>query len=306
MHSTLKPLRIQRLGYRLGFLSLLTLLCSGPAWAADPFRTGRDARPIGPSLQSAFEDFFRLGSYQNSGTKLDQAQIENPGEPLVYTLQAALAYQNRQKEQFLTTIPKIREVAQQLEAKDPARSHLYRGIAQGLAGYFIKDKLSALAQTVTYASSMLLEIDKAHQLAPNDPEINLIVGYVNTVLRKYDDAIKNFEKAGPAYLAYRGQALVYRDTKNYPKAQEMVEKALAAAPQNPDLLYLKGQILALQRKPAEAVAFFDQALKLGEQLPEGTKKQILKERNSQATRLPMSSPVPSPLLSPAPSPLPSP
>jgi tetratricopeptide (TPR) repeat protein len=242
---------------------------------------------MGPALESAFEDFFRTGEFQKASQKLTKAQSENPNEPLVYTLQAALAYLNGQRDKMLEMTQKTREVSQTIESKDAARSHLYRGIAQGLEGssYYLKDGLTGIPKALTYVSSMFLEIDKAKQLAPDDPEVNLLVGYIDTLLNKYDDALQEFRKAGPPYLSYRGQALVYRDTKVYPKAQVMVDKALEAAPQNPDLLYLKGQILALQNKPTEAIALFDQALTLGKQLPESTKKQIRIERTNQMTQI---------------------
>jgi tetratricopeptide (TPR) repeat protein len=271
----------------MGLLVSIVLCCASPALAQDPFRTGPDARPIGPALGSAFEDFFRTGEFQKASQKLTKAQKENPNEPLVYTLQAAIAYLNGQRDKMLELTQKTRDVSQAIEAKDAARSHLYRGIAQGLEGssYYLKDGLSGIPKALTYVSSMFLEIDKARQLAPDDPEVNLLVGYINTLLNKYDDALGQFRKAGPPYLSYRGQALVYRDTKAYPKAQAMVEKALAAAPKNPDLLYLKGQIFALQSNPTEAIALFDQALTVGKQLPESTRKQISIERTNQMTQL---------------------
>jgi tetratricopeptide (TPR) repeat protein len=263
----------------IGLLVTLILLYTSPALAKDPFRTGSDARPIGPALESAFEDFFRTGEFQKASQKLSKAQTENPNEPLVYTLQAALAYLNGQRDKMLEMTQKTRDVAQVIESKDAARSHLYRGIAQGLEGssYYLKDGLTGIPKALTYVSSMFLEIDKAKQLA--------LVGYINTLLNKYDDALQEFRKAGPPYLSYRGQALVYRDTKAYPKAQLMVDKALVAAPQNPDLLYLKGQIFALQSRPTEAIASFDQALTIGKQLPESTKKQIRIERTNQITQI---------------------
>jgi tetratricopeptide (TPR) repeat protein len=286
MQTSLKQLRMKSLIRRCAVLPLAILLFANAASAADPFRVGIKARPIGSSLQSAFEDFFRYGRYQSSNQKLTKAEAENPNEPLVYTLLAATAYQNQQKEAFLTTLPKIRAASKAIAAKDVARSHLYQGIAQGLEGYFLKDSVTDLPKTLTYASSMLMEIDKAHQLSPNDPEINLFVGFINMVLGKRDEALTNFQKAGPPYLALRGQALVYRDTKDYPNAQTAVDKAIAAAPKNPELLYLKAQILSLQKNPVEAVKFFDQAIKLGDQLPQGTLKQINKERSSQLAQLP--------------------
>jgi tetratricopeptide (TPR) repeat protein len=240
------------------------------------------------SLEGAFEDFFRRGNYLNSGQKLTIAQTENPKEPLVYTLQAALAFLNEQPDQMKALAQNAYKVSETLKTKDKARSHLYRGISQGLEGtsYYLKDNGAAgVAMAFTFVPSMLMEIDKARQLAPDDPEVNLIVGYVNTVLNKYDDALAAFRKAGPSYLADRGQALVYRDKKDYPQALQMVEKAITAAPQNPELLYLKAQILASQQQPLQAVTFFDKALSLGKQLPESTKKQIRKERSKQIAKL---------------------
>ena len=106
------------------------------------------------------------------------------------------------------------------------------------------------------------------------------------VLGKNDEALQNFQKAGPPYLALRGQALVYRDTKDYANAQRAVDKAIAIAPQNPELLYLKAQILVLQKNPTEAMKYFDQSLKLGTELPADTLKQINKERSAIISLVP--------------------
>jgi tetratricopeptide (TPR) repeat protein len=282
----------RQFGRVVSILSCLALLGGGTAIAADPFRTGTEARPIGSALESAFHDFFRNGSYLNSSQKLKAAELENPREPLVYTLQAALAYMNEQPDKMLSLARKTGTVAQAMGSKDKARSHLYQGLAQGLEGasYYLKDGDAGLLKAFPNVSSMLLEIDKARQLAPADPEVNLVVGYVQTILasqkmKPYSDALQSFNKAKPSYLALRGQALIYRDTKDYSQAQAMVEKALVDAPTNPELLYLKGQILALQQKPVDAIAFFDKALTLGKQLPESTKKQIRKERSSQVAKV---------------------
>lgn len=275
----------------LTVLSCFALLSGGSAIAADPFRTGVAARPIGPALESAFEDFFRHGSYLNSSQKLSIAESENPKEPLVYTLQAALAYMNEQPDQMLSLAKKTASVAQAMKTQDKARSHLYLGIAQGLEGasYYLKDRDFGLVRALPNVTTMLAEIDQARKLAPTDPEVNLIVGYVEAILanqkmKRHEDALTSFRKAQPSYLALRGKALVYRDAKDYPQAAAMVEKALADAPKNPELLYLKGQILALQQKPVEAITYFDKALSLGRQLPESTKRQIRKERGSQISK----------------------
>jgi tetratricopeptide (TPR) repeat protein len=275
-------------------LPFAALLFSSTVLAADPFRTGANARPFGSALEKAFEDFFRTGNYLNSSRKLTAAQAENPNEPLVYTLQAALAYMNNQPQRVQAFAEQTRKVSLALEATDKARSHLYRGLADGLEGasYYLKDGEGSIGFVLPKAASMLKEINQAHKMAPEDPEINLVVGYINTVLsklplqsNKYNEALASFRKATPSYLAFRGKALVYRDTKNYPQAMTMVDQALKDAPQNPDLFYLKAQIFALQKNHAEAVTFFDKALSLGKQLPESTKKQIRRERTSQIRKL---------------------
>jgi tetratricopeptide (TPR) repeat protein len=276
-------------------LPLATLLLSSTVLAADPFRTGANARPFGTALEKAFEDFFRTGNYLNSSRKLMAAQAENPNEPLVYTLQAALAYMNNQPQRLQSFAEQTRKVSLALDKTDKARSHLYRGLADGLEGasYYLKDGDVGLLAAFPKITAMILEIDKARQISPEDPEVNLIVGYINTVeaklpgrAKKYEEAIASFRKANPSYLSFRGQALVYRDTKNYPQAMMMVDQALKDAPQNPDLFYLKAQIFALKKQPAEAVTLFDKALSMGKQLPESTKKQIRKERTSQVNKLP--------------------
>ncbi|AGY56896.1 cellulose synthase subunit BcsC [Gloeobacter kilaueensis JS1] len=274
---------------QLFLAGLAALMLSGswrtlPAQAADPFRTGGAARPIGPALQGAFEDFFKRGDYQNAAQKLELAQRQNPDEPLVFTLQAALAYQNGQVDRLLTLAKKTRDVAQAMASKDPSRSHLYTGLAQGLeaSSYYLKDGFIALPKMLTFVPSMFLEFKAARETAPDDPEINLFVGYIDTLLTKHDEAIREFRKAAPNYLSMRGQALAFRDKKLYDDALGMVDQALAAAPSNPDLYYLKGQILALKGRAAEAVDQFDRALAAGDQLPEGTRKQIERERGVQA------------------------
>jgi tetratricopeptide (TPR) repeat protein len=263
---------------------LLALMASSqPAYALDPFRTGATARPLGSYIQGAFEDFFRTGDYQNAAQKLTKAQVQNPDEPLVFTLQAVLAYQNGQVEQMVALAKKTRQIADALEAKDPCRSHLYAGLSQGLEGssFYLKDGVLGLPKVLTYVPGMFSEINRARDVSPDDPEVNLFVAYIDVLLGKQDQAIDEFRKAAPSYLSFRGQALAYRDKKAYDDALSMAEKGLAAAPKNPDLFYLKGQILGLQGKAVQSVTFFNKALDTGKQLPEGIRKQIIHERDIQ-------------------------
>lgn len=272
-------------GFRAGGLAGLLLIgaATTPVRAADPFRTGSAARPIGPALQAAFEDFFRNGDYLNAAQKLSKAQQQNPDEPLVYALQAAIAYQDRQIPRIVELAQKTREVAQALEIKDPTRAHLYLGLAQGLEGssFFLRDGIIGLPKVLTYVPGMFSEINKARETGPDDPEVNLFVGYIDVLLTKQDVALAEFRKAAPTYLSYRGQAIAYRDKKEYDQGLVMVEKALAVAPLNADLYYLKGQFFALKGQPQQAIELFDKSLRIGKQLPESTRKQILSERQQR-------------------------
>ncbi|MGB7417184.1 MAG: tetratricopeptide repeat protein, partial [Thermosynechococcaceae cyanobacterium] len=93
-------------------------------------------------------------------------------------------------------------------------------------------------------------------------------------------AIKKLKDyAAPNYLAWRGLALAYRDHGTPEQAMNAVDQALTAAPNNPELLYLKAQILRKQDKLADSRKMFDQALAQKAQLPAGLVKQIAKERS---------------------------
>ena len=57
-----------------------------------------------------------------------------------------------------------------------------------------------------------------------------------------------------------------------------MDVALEAAPNNPDLLYLKAQILRRLDRTAESQEFFAQALAYADQLPAATSRQIAFEQ----------------------------
>jgi tetratricopeptide (TPR) repeat protein len=65
-----------------------------------------------------------------------------------------------------------------------------------------------------------------------------------------------------------------RDLGRYSEAQNQVDKALAAAPNNPDLLYLKAQILFLQQQYEASLPFYRSALSYADQLPASTVRQM--------------------------------
>ncbi|MFM7367253.1 MAG: tetratricopeptide repeat protein, partial [Sphaerospermopsis kisseleviana] len=133
----------------------------------------------------------------------------------------------------------------------------------------------------------------------NDPELNLIKGYMNLMLAvnlpfiSPDQAIEQLEQnAAPGYLVDRGIALAYRDLKKYPQALKYVDRALKNTSDNPEIYYLKAQILYLQGNKEksqnvvkEAIAYFEKALTKKSQLPASLVKQIESERNQAKNRL---------------------
>ncbi|MEM7593358.1 MAG: hypothetical protein AAF383_17885, partial [Cyanobacteria bacterium P01_A01_bin.83] len=142
-------------------------------------------------------------------------------------------------------------------------------------------------------------LDRAEDAAPNDPELNLIKGYmdlllaVNLPFSKPEQAIARFESyAAPNYLVERGLAVAYRDLKKYNQALKYANLALETAPENPEHYYLKGQILRKIGKQkndpeilAEALANFELALKSSEQLPEFILTTLEREHQSTIKKI---------------------
>ncbi|MGB3613565.1 MAG: tetratricopeptide repeat protein, partial [Elainellaceae cyanobacterium] len=93
-----------------------------------------------------------------------------------------------------------------------------------------------------------------------------------------DEAVEKFSRYGaPDYLVNRGLAIAYRDLAQYDQAIAAVDQALQQAPDNPDLFYLKAQILRLQGDLEPSVQLFNRALRQQGQLPTSLADQIARE-----------------------------
>lgn len=254
-----------------------------PTFAKDPFRTN-NPRPIGDNTEAAFESIFKEGNYKGAKGYLQKAEVSESNEPLAYAMMASLAYTTQDLETLKSYATKTLETAQKLKSSDPLRGNLYMAVGHFLEGTydFKKDgpvgALSKLQKVFQY-------LDEAKKIDPKDPELNLMTGYmdlmlaVNLPFSNPDQAIEKLEKfAAPPYLAYRGIAVGYRDLKKYPKAIEFVDRALALTPNNPEVLYLKAQILRNQGKNKEAQEFFNRAGTKLEQLPNFSAAQIVYEQ----------------------------
>jgi tetratricopeptide (TPR) repeat protein len=265
-----------------GTATILLSLWGMPAIAGDPFRTS-NPRNIGDNTEAAFEAIFKDGDYQQARRFLSQAEASESSEPLVYAMQASLAYIEQDWETLNRYASKTIQAAEQLVESDPLRGNLYSAVGHFLEGahdFKQRGPIGALAKL----QKVFGALDEAKKLEPNDPELNLLTGYMDLMLAvnlPFTDpaqAVAKLEQYGsPSYLAYRGIAVGYRDLKQYDEAMKYVDRALELTPNNPEVLYLKAQILVKQDRNQESLEFFRKALAKQAQLPSRTAAQITYE-----------------------------
>ena len=267
------------------------------ALAEDPFRE-QNAREIGKHTEKAFKTIFLEGDYKGVAKELNKAELEEPSEPLAYAMLASLAYTEKDWESIKQYADKTLNSAQILSETDSVRGNLYLGVGHFLDGAYVYEKEGALP-AINKLQQVFKYLDRAEDADPNDPELNLIKGYmdlllaVNLPFSSPDQAIARFEdNAAPNYLVERGLAVAYRDLKDYDKALEYANKALATAPDNPEHYYLKGQILRKLGKESESVAIlndaianFEQALAKSAQLPEFVLETLSREHRSAQEKI---------------------
>lgn len=276
----LKPNR--RLAWFAGALSLGLSLVSLPAWAGDPFRT-TNPHAIGDATEAAFNAMFREGDYVETQRLVQIAVTEDPNEPMVHAMAAATAYLNNDWDGLAGHAEMTQTTADALMATDPLRGNIYSAVGIFLEGAHVL-QTQGIARGTPTALRMLQQVfdrlDEAEKIAPDDPELSLLQGFMNLLLAvnlpfaNPDQAIARLEQGYPPYLSHRGIALGLRDLGRYDEALTQVNKAIEAAPENPDLLYLKAQILRLKGDNAQSVNLYTQTLNYESQLPVPTVRQI--------------------------------
>jgi tetratricopeptide (TPR) repeat protein len=261
-----------------------------PTLAKDPFRTN-NPRPIGDNTEAAFEYIFKAGNYKAAQGYLQKAEQSEPNEPLTYAMLASLAFTTQDWDALKSYATKTQQTAQQLKSADPLRSNLYTAVGHFLEGTYDFKKDGPIG-AMSKLQKVFQYLDEAKKIDPKDPELNLLTGYMDLMLAvnlPFSDpaqAVEKLEKyAAPSYLAYRGIAVGYRDLKKYSKAMEFVDRALALTPNNPEVLYLKAQILRNQGKNKEAQDFFNKAGQKLDQLPNYSAAQITYEQCRNQNRI---------------------
>jgi len=244
----------------------IALSSVAPAWAGDPFRS-TNPHAIDDQTEAAFEAIFKQGDYRRAA---DLLRSPNSSEPLAYAMKTSLDYVNQNLDSMGENATRTRETAEQLVATDPLRGHLYIAVGHFLEGAYTfstQDRIRATPAVLGKLQQVFENLDEAEKVDPNDPEFNLLKGYmdlllaVNLPFSNPQQAIDRLqEHAAPTYLAKRGIAVGYRDLGQQDQALTAVNQALQDTPDNPDLLYLKAQILVLQNQDQASLPFFQQAL----------------------------------------------
>ncbi|EKQ67840.1 hypothetical protein OsccyDRAFT_4132 [Leptolyngbyaceae cyanobacterium JSC-12] len=274
-------------------------LWTGSVFARDPFRT-TNPRPISENTQAAFEAFFKKGDYKSAANYLKQL---DPNDPLSLAMKASLTYSDmlgeRDKakkgallEEFQSFATRTRSAAERLMVNDPLRGNLYLAVSHFFDGVYAFTKegtVKGTAKVLGELQQILKYLNEAEAKSPDDPELNLLRGYIDVYTGIYmpfsnpDKGLERLQKfANPRYLADRGLAMGYLEMKQYDKAMAAVESAIAGAPENPELWYLKSRILAKQGKDQESISYLEQAIAKKDQLPAGLVREM--ERALRKTR----------------------
>jgi tetratricopeptide (TPR) repeat protein len=260
-----------------------------PTWAGDPFRTS-NPKEIGTEAQKAFELMFKDGNYPAASKQIDKALRTEANDPLVQGMKASFAYLEQDYAGMQLYALKTRSAAEKLMATDPLRGNIYMGVSYLIeAGYIVKTNgiVNGAPTALGLVQKLFDSIKAAQAIAPNDPELNLIKGYMDMLiatvlpLSDLENALASLRISSPDYLKWRGIAIGYRDAKNNEKALEAINKAIEAAPKNPELFYLKGQILWAKNDLEAAKKNYREAISKRNQLPQDLVKQI----NSECTGL---------------------
>jgi tetratricopeptide (TPR) repeat protein len=269
-------------------VTFLLLFHFNPAIAGDPFRK-TDSRAISETTEAAFEEMFIAGDYKQAASILEETGEEV--DPLAYALKASIAYTEEEWEGVKTAAEKTLYYAEEIGESDPLRHHLYLAVGHFLEGSYLF-QVEGPFSVLKKLQKVFRHLELAEKANSDDPELNLIKGYLDLILAvnlpffEPEHAIARFENyASPPYLVNRGLAIAYRDLEEYEKAKAAVEKAMEVTPENPELHYLKGQILyklgeetrSLQLAE-QAVKHFDSAIARSERLPNSISHPYERER----------------------------
>lgn len=260
------------------------------------------------TLRPHSKHFSKKGDYKAASNYLKQL---DPNDPLSLAMKASLTYSDMlgerdsgkkvsMLEEFQSYAAQTRTAAERLLGNDPLRGNLYLAVSHFFDGVYAFTKegtVKGTAKVLGELQQIIRYLNEAEAKSPDDPELNLLRGYIDVYSGIYlpfsnpDKGLERLQKfANPRYLADRGLAMGYLEMKEYDKAMAAVDRALAGAPENPDLFYLKSRILSKQGKDQESIPYLEQAIAKRDQLPVGLVREMeralrkTRERLGQAAR----------------------
>ena len=281
---------------RLLSTALVGVILGNPliAWAGDPFRSTNPA-PIGEHTEAAFDAVFAEGDYPKALEDLEQALESEADEPLVYALQASIAYLQEDWDGIRTYGQQTLERGQAMAGTNPLRGNLYTAIGHLMEGaHALSPKGQGSGRGLATALGKLQQaygaLDRAKRIDATDPELNLIQGFMDLMIALYlplanpDQAITQLETyAAPSYLADWGMAIAYRDLDRYSEAFQAIDRALEES-SHPQLYYLRAQVAVRQglaqddrSSLIQAQTDFRRALARSSQLPKQLVGQMFRE-----------------------------
>ena len=255
-------------------LALAGVLAVGvalPSYGADPFRTAaqKPRTSIGDKTTKAFELMFRQGNFPEAVKQIDLALAspQDNRDPLIYAMRASVGFVRENLEEMRQYGAEVRKQANALRRTDRIRFHLYTGVSDLIdAGYIFRTQgITSVGRVLPIVNRALDHIRTAQEIDPKDPEVNLIKGFMDILIAsalpgsELDSALVSLrDYASPDYLRWRGIAMAYRDAKRNVEALDAINKAIDSASGrtnpppnqvgNPDLSYLKAQILRMNGK----------------------------------------------------------
>jgi tetratricopeptide (TPR) repeat protein len=260
-----------------------------PSWAGDPFGRGK---PIGDKTEAVFKAIFEEGNYLKAKELLPAAKQAEPDEPLIHALDASLSFAESQKEndttkgnkdEFLAAAQRTQASAQKLTKTDEKRGKLYLAVGNFLESAHIIAVKGIVSGTPDALGKLTNAFQYLGEAESNDPEYSLIKGSmdlmlavnVNLPLSDANAAVDRVQnQAAPKYVADRVLAWGFRDMNKLDDALKAVNRAIQVTPNNPDLYYLRGQILVKQNKKSDSVPDFKRALSEPKKLPDSLKAQF--------------------------------
>ncbi|MEI6429363.1 MAG: Sll0314/Alr1548 family TPR repeat-containing protein [Pseudanabaena sp. ELA607] len=277
----------------LAIAGVLTIAAALPSYAADPFRTAaqKPRASIGDATSKAFELMFRQGNFPGAVQQIDVALASRKDnqDPLIYAMRASVGFVRDDLEEMRKYGAEVRKYAHALRRSDRLRFHLYTGVSDLIeAGYIFRTQgITSVGRVLPIVNRALDHIRTAQDIDEKDPELNLIKGFMDILIAsalpgsELDSALVSLQKyASPDYLKWRGIAMAYRDAKRNAEALEAINQAINSASGktnppanevgNPDLSYLKAQILRMNGKQNESLDYFLASLAQAKQLPPQT------------------------------------